>query len=117
MPGRNRRLSFLDAPLPLLAGAVLLGLSTVSASAEEKVIRYVPSADVKVLDPIVNTAGVTLQHGYMIYDTLVAFDRDFKVHPQMLESYSVSPDGLTYTMKLRSGLKWHDGTPVTTADI
>ncbi len=103
----------------LVFGLVVLAASTMPerSFAQDKVVRYAPSADVKVLDPIANTAGVTLQHGYMIYDTLVSFDKDFNVHPQMLASYTVSADGRIYTFTLRPGLKWHDGTPVTSADI
>ena len=104
-----------------MASCVLSLLAVIAAAmpavAQEKTVRYAPSADVKVLDPIANTAGVTLQHGYMIYDTLFGFDKDFNVHPQMLETYTVSPDGLAYTFTLRPGLKWHDGTAVTSADI
>ncbi|MBI1773883.1 MAG: ABC transporter substrate-binding protein [Proteobacteria bacterium] len=105
------------ASILAVLGAIALSGWAQPSLAEEKVVRYVPSADVKVLDPIVNTAGVTLQHGYMIYDTLLSFDRDFNVRPQMLASYTVSADGLTYTMTLRPGLKWHDGAPVTTQDV
>jgi peptide/nickel transport system substrate-binding protein len=100
-----------------LVGVLSLGLCASTAWAQSKVIRYAGSADVKVFDPIVNTSGVTLQHGYMVYDNLFSYDSGFKVQPQMIGSHSVSADGLTYTMTLRPGLKWHDGTPVTTADI
>jgi peptide/nickel transport system substrate-binding protein len=82
----------------------------------ETVIKYVPDADLRVLDPIFTTAGTTLNHGVMIYDFLVAPDGKNQPQPQMLESWNVSADGLTYTFKLRSGQKWHDGTAVTAED-
>ncbi len=52
----------------------------------------------------------------MIYDTLFALDADGAVKPQMVDTYTVSPDNLTYTFTLRDGLAWHDGKPVTAED-
>jgi peptide/nickel transport system substrate-binding protein len=91
--------------------AAMLG----SANAE-KVLRVVPHADLKNVDPIWTTAYITRNHGYMVYDTLFAADANGEIHPQMVGDYSVSDDGLTYTFTLRDGLKWHDGDPVTAAD-
>ncbi|MEE8227681.1 MAG: ABC transporter substrate-binding protein, partial [Kiloniellales bacterium] len=73
-------------------------------------------ADLKNIDPIWTTAYITRNHGYMVYDTLFAMNESFEVQPQMAESVSVSDDGKVYTIKLRPGLKWHDGTPVTAED-
>jgi len=70
----------------------------------------------RVLDPIITTAHITRNHGYMIYDVLVSMDKDFNVRPQMAD-FSVSPDGLTYTFTLRDNLWFHDGAPVTAADV
>src|SRR6202011_2909208 len=61
------------------------------------------------------TAYITRDHGYMVYDTLLAMDSNFKIQPQMAD-WKVSDDKLTYTFTLRDGLKWHDGTPVTAED-
>ena len=73
-------------------------------------------ADLKNIDPIWTTAYISRNHGYMVWDTLFASDEKFEVHPQMAESGTVSEDGKTYTIKLREGLKWHDGSPVTPED-
>ena len=91
--------------------AAMLG----SANAE-KVLRVVPHADLKNVDPIWTTAYITRNHGYMVYDTLFAADANGEIQPQMVGDFSVSDDGLTYTFTLRDGLKWHDGSPVTAAD-
>ena len=61
------------------------------------------------------TAYITRDHGYMVYDTLLATDSSFKIQPQMAD-WKVSDDKLTYTFTLRDGLKWHDGAPVTAED-
>jgi peptide/nickel transport system substrate-binding protein len=103
-----------------LAAAVVAGL-TGQASAQQapaqKVLRYAPAADLTLLDPMVVTALVTAEYGMMVYDTLFAFDATMNMKPQMVQSHSVSPDGLTYTFKLRPGLKFHNGQPVTSADV
>ncbi|MDQ3458054.1 MAG: ABC transporter substrate-binding protein [Deinococcota bacterium] len=52
----------------------------------------------------------------MVWDTLFALDENLEVQPQMVDSYTVSDDGLTYTFTLREGLSWHDGEPVRAAD-
>ena len=52
----------------------------------------------------------------MVWDTLFALDADNKPQPQMVDTWTVSDDKLTYTFTLRDGLKWHDGPPVTAAD-
>jgi len=91
----------LAAPAPALAQSTL---------------RMVSHADLKILDPIWTTANITRNHGYLIYDVLFATDADFKVRPQMAEKVDISADRLTYTITLRDGLEWHDGTPVTPED-
>ena len=73
-------------------------------------------SDVKILDPIWTTAYIVRNHGYMVYDTLLAVDDKLAIKPQMLEGWKVSDDKLTYTFTLRDGLKFHDGQPVTAED-
>ena len=97
------------------AAAVLFGMAA-SPALSQTTLRMVSHADIKILDPIWTTANITRNHGYMIYDTLFATDAEFKVQPQMAEKYEVSADKLTYTITLRDGLEWHDGTPVTPED-
>jgi peptide/nickel transport system substrate-binding protein len=55
-------------------------------------------------------------HGYLIYDTLFSLDAKLEPKPQMVESWQVSADKLTWDFYLRDALAWHDGTPVTSAD-
>jgi len=94
--------------LPMLAV-----LAATSAAAQT--VTAVMHSGLRVTDPVVTTATVTNFHGYMIYDTLLGVDSDFKVQPQMA-SWQVSDDGKTYLFSLRDGLKWHDGAPVTSGD-
>src|SRR5438270_1909413 len=96
----------------------VVALSTALASpvlAAGKTITAVMHSDLRIIDPIFTTAYITRDHGYMIYDTLVAPDSNFKIQPQMAD-WKISDDKLVYTFTLRDGLKWHDGAPVTAED-
>ena len=103
----------------ILAGAVALVVPFAAAQAQgqEKVLRAVMHADVRVIDPIWTTQTIASIHGMLIYDTLFGNDANLKPQPQMVGKYEVSPDRLTYTFTLRDGLKFHDGSPVTTKDV
>ncbi|MFV0473288.1 MAG: ABC transporter substrate-binding protein, partial [Pikeienuella sp.] len=84
-----------------------------AAPVEAQTLRVVKHSSLRVLDPIITTAYMSRNHGYMIFDTLFATDENFQAQPQMAEGYEVSDDKLTYTITLRDGLNWHDGAPVT----
>jgi peptide/nickel transport system substrate-binding protein len=86
-----------------------------ASAAEKKTITAVMHSDLRVIDPLFTTAYITRDHGYMVFDTLLATDSNFKVQPQMAD-WKISDDKLTYTFTLRDGLKWHDGAPVTAED-
>src|SRR6478735_5992955 len=88
---------------------------TSQAMAKGKTITAVMHSDLRIIDPLFTTAYITRDHGYMVYDTLLATDSDFKIQPQMAD-VKVSDDKLTYTFTVRDGLKWHDGAPVTAED-
>jgi peptide/nickel transport system substrate-binding protein len=93
-----------------------LGLAAASQASAETVLRAVMHSDLKIIDPVWTTALISAHHGYLVYDTLFALDEHLRVRPQMVDTWQVSPDKLTYTFTLRDGLEWHDGTPVTGAD-
>lgn len=95
------------ATAALTAGLVPLHAETLSIVMESRL---------SVLDPMVSLSHQTRNHGYMIYDTLLALDEDNEVQPQMVEEWTVSDDGKKYTFVLRDGLEWHDGAPVTAED-
>ena len=103
--------------LRAVASAIALTAALVSPAptwAAGTTINAVMHADLR--DPgMPSTAYIYRDFGYMIYDTLLAEDANFKIQPQMAE-YKISDDKLTYTFTLRDGLKWHDGTPVTAED-
>jgi len=102
----------------LLAGASPLGLArpALAQGTAPRVLKFIPQADLAVLDPIITTAYVTRHHGYMVWDTLYGFDEDFNPQPQMAEGHRVEEEGRRVTITLRQGLKWHDGAAVTAKD-
>src|SRR3954447_24171648 len=101
----------------ILAATCVGSLVAVAAPAlAQTTLRAVMHSDLKILDPIWTTAYIVRDHGYMVYDTLLAMDAQLVVKPQMADSWTVSDDKLTYRFVLRDGLKFHDGQPVTAED-
>jgi len=98
-------------------GALALGSASLPALAQTKTLRVVAHADLKILDPTFTTAYISRNFGYMVYDTLFAQDATGKPRPQMVEKHTQSADGKQWSFTLRPGLKFSDGTPVTTADV
>jgi peptide/nickel transport system substrate-binding protein len=101
--------------LALSVALTSLAAMSQAVAAGKKTITAVMHSDLRVIDPGFTTAYITRDHGYMVYDTLLATDSNFKIQPQMAD-WKVSDDKLTYTFTLRDGLKWHDGQPVTAED-
>ncbi|WP_198369392.1 ABC transporter substrate-binding protein [Roseomonas rosulenta] len=105
-----RRRSFLAAAASLPAAPAL------AQNARARTLRFVPQANLTSLDPIWTTAAVTENHGWTVYDTLYGMTDDLRVQPQMAEGHTVSDDGLTWSIRLREGLRFHDGEPVSAQD-
>jgi peptide/nickel transport system substrate-binding protein len=105
---------------PFVVAACLIAICvfglTAGQAAAETVIRARLDGGIQQLDPIWTTSYPVRTHGMMVYDTLFGLDDDYNIQPQMVDTYSVSDDGMVYTFTLREGLKWHDGTPVTSKD-
>jgi peptide/nickel transport system substrate-binding protein len=108
---RLKKMAAVTALALCLGGAPLA-----PSSAAESVLKAVVNSDLKIIDPTWSTAYITIRHGYLVYDTLFALNSKFEPKPQMVDSFSLSPDRLTYSFTLRPGLKWSDGTPVLASD-
>src|SRR6058998_1514853 len=114
MAGVSRR-GFL-AGAAAAAAAATLGAPRVHAQKKGGTIRFIPHADLKVLDPIATTAYITRNHSYFIYDTLFGTDEHLAIKPQMVDKYASTNKGLKWSFTLRDGLKFHDGAAVTAED-
>lgn len=88
----------------------------IAQPASARTLVFVPQANLTLLDPIFTTAQPTVHHGWAIYDLLFAVTSKLEVKPQMAEGYTLSDDGRTYMIKLRDGLKFHNGEPVRAQD-
>ena len=108
----SQRRLFLAVP------ALLLGLAAAHAQAvpEHRILRVVPFADLATIDPITTTAGNVQSHAVMIYDFLFGRDAKHTPKPQMVDTWSMSADGLVWRFTLRDGLAFHDGALVTSED-
>jgi peptide/nickel transport system substrate-binding protein len=117
---------FSAAAAPLLA--LVLLASAAHAQSRAETLRYITGASINTLEP--NVPGSTREAfalSLSTYDRLVSFGRKQlngkwvfdldTITGELAESYSVSPDGLKITLKLRPDAKFHDGSPVTAEDV
>ena len=100
----------------LLASAASIAMPAIVRAQSQRVLTFVPQADLSVLDPIWTTTYQTRDHAFMVFDTLFGIDASYKAQPQMVESFGAEEDGKRWTLTLRPGLKFHDGTPVLARD-
>ncbi len=100
----------------MAAGAGVLAAPAIHAAEASRVLRMIPHADLTALDPVWTSAYITRNHGYMVFDTLYGQDSAFRAQPQMVEGHVVEAGGLEWRLRLRDGLRFHDGTPVLARD-
>jgi peptide/nickel transport system substrate-binding protein len=102
----------------LLATALVAMPGYMMAQEKGGVINVATIGEPPTLDPMVSTAdlvGIVTQH---IFETLYTFDKNWKVTPLLADSLpDISADGKTYTIKLRTGIKFHDGSDMTSDDV
>lgn len=106
----------------IMAGLVLLAaLATGGARAEAQTPRdrftFALSGGPDTLDPHLTSATLSFQVNKSLYDTLVEPDDEGKLVPSLAESWTVSGDGLTWTFKLRPGVKFHHGKTLDAGDV
>ena len=80
-------------------------------------LRFVPQGSIRNIDPMATGAIVTGTVSRHAYDQLFWRDSNYRIHPQMLESWGMSSDGRQYTFRVRPGQKFHNGDPLRMADI
>ena len=100
------------------ASAAFLGSiarPSIVRAASATTLKFVPYADLALLDPLVS-AFVTRNHVMMVFDTLFSLDAAGVARHQMLAGHTVDADEKVWTLTLRDGLMFHDGTPVLARD-
>ena len=100
-----------------VAAAVAGGIArpAIVRAASATTLKFVPY-DLALIDPLAS-AFVTRNHVMMVFDTLFALDAAGTAQPQMLAGYTVDADQKVWTLTLRDGLLFHDGTPVLGRDV
>ena len=82
-----------------------------------KTLVFVGVADLTLLDPVVSGTRPTRNYAYLVFDTLYGLDAQWRAQPQMVQGHEVEDDGLTWTLKLRDGLRFHDNEPLLARDV
>ncbi len=95
----------------------LAGLNPAMAASKDTVVMGMWSSPGNSLLPHFYSLGYARAVFRMVFNTLLLWDDDGKIVPRMAESYTISPDGQTYTFKIRANAFWHDGKPVTSKDV
>ncbi|AXA72656.1 peptide ABC transporter substrate-binding protein [Achromobacter insolitus] len=104
----------------LLGAAVTLALGAMAGTAwaqSAPPLRISFTADIRSTEPGVNRDSNSDAVVLHIVEGLVAYGEDAEVRPLLAKSVDISADGKTYTFKLREGVKFHNGKPMTSADV
>src|SRR3954466_8163889 len=102
--------------LKVAAGTAMLSAPHVARSQGQQTLKFVPTPDLNVLDPVFSGNRATHNHAYLVFDTLFGLDKAFVAQPQMVEGHTVESGGTLWTLRLREGLRFHDGTPFLARD-
>ena len=103
----------------IAAAAVVVGFASASAIAQTAggTLSGIVQPEPPILVSALNSQAPTQYIAGKIYQGLLTYSADLKPQPELAKSWKISPDGLTYTFELQSGVKWHDGKPFTSADV
>lgn len=99
------------------AGLCLAAPAVHAQGTAARTLRFVPQAPLSSIDPIWGTQYVVRNAAALVWDMLYGIDSQFRPQPQMAEGHEVSADGRVWTIRLREGLRFHDGEPVRGADV
>ncbi|MBS0343876.1 MAG: glutathione ABC transporter substrate-binding protein GsiB, partial [Proteobacteria bacterium] len=100
----------MNKPLTRIAAALALAGIALAAQAAGKDIVVAVQSNFTTTDPYDANDTLSQAVAKSFYQGLYGFDKDMKMVPVLADSYTVSKDGLVYTFKLKSGIKFHDGT-------
>ena len=100
-----------------IGAAAALAAPCIGGAAAAKTLVVAPTADLVVLDPVVTFNRQTRNYAYLVFDTLYGLDTSWQAQPQMVEGHEVEDDGLTWLLRLRDGLRFHDNEPVLAKDV
>lgn len=123
-PGKKSTMILLCLMVVLLTACSLFGGNSQPAkpvkAPPSKQIYIAPLAgisDITTFDPALAYDASSISAIQMVFTGLVQLDDKLQVHPQLANSWNISPDGLTWTFHLKPHLKFSDGTPLTARDV
>lgn len=111
-----KRRDFLTGAAAAGVIAPRLASPALSQTARARTLVFVPQANLTSLDPVWTTATVTRNFAFLVYETLYGLDEKLNPSPQMAEGHRIEDDGKRWTITLRDGLTFHDGSKVTAKD-
>lgn len=101
----------------LLIAALMAVAAPVGAQSPRDRFAFALSGGPDTLDPHGTAATLAFQVNKSLYDTLVEPDDEGKIVPGLAESWTASSDALTWTFKLRAGVKFHHGKTLDAGDV
>jgi peptide/nickel transport system substrate-binding protein len=106
----------ITSALKLSAAAFAVSAAAFATASQARTLHWAYQTDVASLDPM--TLNVTFTLGFQgnFYETLFGYDKDLKLVPVLAESWS-NPEPTKWVIKLRQGVKFHDGSPFTADDV
>jgi peptide/nickel transport system substrate-binding protein len=106
-----------DAMKAAASATAILAMPRIARAQGTRTLKFIPQANLSSMDAVAGTQYVVRNAALLIWDTLYGINAKLEPQPQMCEGHEVSVDFKTWTFKLRPGLKFHDGEPVTTKDV
>ncbi|MBV9537477.1 MAG: ABC transporter substrate-binding protein, partial [Acidisphaera sp.] len=101
----------------MMAGAALLAAPRLGRAQDQRTLRFIPQANLSSMDAVAGTQYVVRNAALLVWDTLYGVNARLEPQPQMCQGHEVAADGKTWTFRLREGLRFHDGEPVTSRDV
>jgi len=116
-----KRIRFFSRPVFILAIslalAVLATIQLAQAQTRGGTLRLIVQPEPPILIPVLNQQAPTQYVTGKIYESLLTYSFDLKPQPGLAKSWDISPDGLTYTFHLQTGVRWHDGQAFSADDV
>jgi peptide/nickel transport system substrate-binding protein/oligopeptide transport system substrate-binding protein len=101
----------------LVATLAIAACGSSGAPSRDELIDSRDNYDPRSLDPALSTDVPTGRAVGYVFDGLTRFDPNAKVEPALAQRWDVSPDGITYTFHLRTGVTFQDGTPFSAREV